>query len=97
MYQNEAINAIKALLVPLIKEVVLTTIEEQKAQEEAQEHAGQGDGSLVTPSEAAEQLHTTKVTLWRWAKADYLKPIKIGYRTYYRQSDIDAVKGRAAL
>jgi len=30
-------------------------------------------------------------TLWRWEKAGYIKPVKIGVKVFYRRSDIDAI------
>ena len=88
MKENNVLDAFKTLLTPLIKEVVLTTIEEhqQSQQEEII------DDAEVTPDEVAEQLHVSKTTLWRWDNIGYLRPVRIGRRTYYRQSDIDAIK-----
>lgn len=86
-------NAFKALLGPIIKEVVLTTIEEHQ---QAQQTETVEDAE-VTPEEASKQLHVSKVTLWRWDNCGYLKPVRIGRKTYYRQSELDAIKqGRAA-
>ena len=45
----------------------------------------------LTADEAAMQLSVTKVSLWRWAKKCYLKPVKAGRKVYYWQSDIDAL------
>ena len=88
-------NAFKALLAPLIKEVVLTTIEEHQ---QAQQQTETFEDADVTPDEAARQLHVSKVTLWRWDNSGYLKTVRIGRKTFYRQSDLDAIKqGRAAL
>lgn len=86
-------NAFKALLAPLIKEVVLTTIEEQQ---QAQQQTETVEDAEVTPQEAARQLNVSVTTLWRWNNNGYLKNVKIGRMTYYRQSDLDAIKqGRA--
>lgn len=30
-------------------------------------------------------------TLWRWEKAGYLTPVKIGVKVFYRRSDIDQI------
>ena len=88
-------NAFKALLAPLIKEVVLTTIEEHQQAQQQKETFEDAD---VTPDKAAKQLHVSKVTLWRWNKIGYLQPVRIGCKTYYKQSDLDAIKqGRVAL
>ena len=90
--EKEILEALRTLLAPLIKETVLATIEEQqpKPQTEVLEDA------QVTVDEAAKQLHVSRPTLWRWSRAGYLKPVKIGCKSYYRQSDLNAVKqGRA--
>lgn len=87
--ETNVLNAFKTLLAPLIKEVVLTTIEEHQ---QTQHQKATIDDAKVTPDEAAKQLHVTKVTLWRWNNNGYLKPVRIGRKSYYRQSDIDAIK-----
>ena len=89
MKEKDVMDALKSLLAPLIKEVVLTTLEENQ---QAQQAAPVIDDAEVTPDEAAEQLHVSKVTLWRWNNSGYLKPVWIGRKTYYRQSELDAIK-----
>ena len=32
-------------------------------------------------------------TLWHWAKKNYLKPVKVGNKVRYRQSDIQKILG----
>lgn len=78
-------TALQLILRPIIKEVVLATIEEQTPQLQQKKDV------QLTADQAAEQLHTTKVTLWRWAKLGYLSPIKVGRKVYYWQSDIDKI------
>ena len=91
---KEILNAFKSLLAPLIKEVVLTTIEEHQ---QAQQQTETFEDAKVTPQEAAKQLNVSITTLWRWNNSGYLKNVKIGRMIYYRQSDLDAIKqGRAA-
>lgn len=43
---------------------------------------------LLTAAETAAMLHCDRTTLWRWEKAKFLHPVKIGKRLYYRRSDI---------
>lgn len=43
---------------------------------------------LLTTQKVSEMLDVDKSTLWRWAKAGYLIPIKIGTKTRYRRSDV---------
>ncbi|MDD5855294.1 MAG: helix-turn-helix domain-containing protein [Prevotella sp.] len=44
---------------------------------------------LYTPEQVQEILSVSSVTLWRWAKSEYLKPIYIGGKKRYKKSDID--------
>ena len=94
MYEtNEVLNAFRTLLAPLIKEVVLTTIEEQQQAQQA----NVTDDAEVTVDDTCKQLHTSKVTLWRREKSGYLLPVRIGTKVFYRQSEIDRLKqGRGA-
>jgi predicted DNA-binding transcriptional regulator AlpA len=32
-------------------------------------------------------------TLWHWSKKNYLKPVKVGNKVRYRQSDIQRILG----
>ena len=47
--------------------------------------------TLLTPDEVASKYRISKVTLWRWAKDGLLKPVKMGRKSFYRQSDIEHV------
>lgn len=47
--------------------------------------------TLLTPDEVASKYRISKVTLWRWAKEGLLKPVKMGRKSFYRQSDIERV------
>ena len=47
--------------------------------------------TLLTPDEVASKYRISKVTLWRWAKDGVLKPVKMGRKSFYRQSDIERV------
>lgn len=44
---------------------------------------------LLSSDEAATILSVSSVTLWRWAKMGYLKPVKVGRKVHYWQSAID--------
>lgn len=43
---------------------------------------------LLSADEVAEKFGVTRVTLWRWEKAGYLVPVKIGRKGFYKQSDV---------
>lgn len=47
--------------------------------------------TLLTPDEVASKYRISKVTLWRWAMDGLLKPVKMGRKSFYRQSDIERV------
>lgn len=44
---------------------------------------------LLTSTEAAKRLHVTRVTLYRWEKANYLTPVRKGKAIRYRESDVN--------
>ena len=68
-----------------LKELFLNWKEEmvQKPQKE--------ESPLLTPAEVTEKYRVSKVTLWRWDKMGLLTPIKMGRKSFYRQSDIERV------
>ena len=43
---------------------------------------------MYTPAEFAKRHKVDRSTLWRWCKAGILKPIHIGGKTYYKESDL---------
>ncbi len=47
--------------------------------------------TYMSPEEVSNYYHVSKVSLWRWAKNGILVPVKVGRKTYYRQSDIDKI------
>lgn len=51
--------------------------------------------ALLTRKAVSERLNVDNSTLWRWDKANYLKPIRVGKAVYYKESDvIDIEEGR---
>jgi len=47
---------------------------------------------LVAKEEARVRLgRPAPSTLWRWEKAGYLKPVRIGQKVFYRKSHIEAL------
>ena len=60
-------------------------------QEELSLKAQNVESPLLTPAEVAEKYRISKVTLWRWDKMGLLAPIKMGRKSFYRQSDIERV------
>lgn len=44
-----------------------------------------------TADQTAKRFQVDKSTLWRWAKQNYLIPIKVGGKTRYKESDIKKI------
>ena len=66
----------------IVKE--LRAEERERANEEAA-------NQLLTADEVVQMLKISNVTLWRWAKSEYLVPIFIGGARKYRASDVQAI------
>lgn len=47
--------------------------------------------TYVSATNASEQLHVDKSTLWRYGKNGYLVPVEVGGKRLYKQSDIDKI------
>lgn len=47
------------------------------------------EDSMLSADEAASLLNVTSVTLWRWGKMGYLKPVKAGRKVFYWKSAIN--------
>ncbi|MDD2495570.1 helix-turn-helix domain-containing protein [Massilibacteroides sp.] len=47
--------------------------------------------SYLTMDETAAIFGVDRSTLWRWNKAEYLTPIRVGGKPKYRKSDIDRI------
>lgn len=52
------------------------------------------DEILLTTAQASRFLNVDRSTLWRWNRENYLKPVMIGNRCRYRQSDLESLKSR---
>lgn len=68
----------------------------RKVRSEAEREQARRDrqaGDRLVPKEEARQLlgGPNPSTMWRWEKAGYLTPVKIGVKVFYRRSDIDAL------
>jgi len=47
---------------------------------------------LIPKEEVKTMLGVCNTTLWRWEKEyDYLKPVRFGGKTFYREPDINAI------
>ncbi len=52
------------------------------------------DNELRSADDTAKILGVKKNSLWRWSKSGYLTPVKIGRKCFYKQADIDRIKGK---
>lgn len=72
-------------------EALVRKVRSETEKEQARRDRQAGD-HLVQKEEARRLLGgPDPSTLWRWEKAGYLTPVKIGVKVFYRQSDIDAI------
>ena len=55
---------------------------------------GRGDDELLTANEVCDMLGVTKQTLWRWAKMDYLKTVKVGSAVRYSRADVEEIMSK---
>ena len=47
------------------------------------------DSALLTKQEVMDRLDVSCTTLWLWEKKNYLMPVKIGRKVFYRTGDIN--------
>ncbi len=47
----------------------------------------------LTKEEVKQMCDVCDTTLWHWSKKNYLKPVKVGNKVRYRQSDIQKILG----
>ena len=45
----------------------------------------------LTPDQAADILHCSRITLWRWVKSGKLRAFKFGRLVRYRLADLEAM------
>ena len=55
--------------------------EREKAQEE----------QFLTPDEVSAKIGVSTNTLWRWEKSGYLVPVKVGRKSRYKLSEVNAL------
>lgn len=72
-------------------EELVRRVRTEAEREQARRDRQAGD-HLIRKEEARGMLGgPDPSTLWRWEKAGYLTPVKIGTKVFYRQSDIAAI------
>ena len=48
---------------------------------------------LLSKEETKKRLGVCDATLWHWDKKGYLKPVKVGSKVKYRESDVNKILG----
>lgn len=71
-----------------LKEMFLSWLEDWQEKQSQREK----EDKYLTREDVCAILGVTKPTLWRWQKKGYFIPVKVGNRSFYRQSDIDRLK-----
>lgn len=66
-------------------------ISEQTRLQIENEVAAQSTETYFTRQQVVDRLSVDKSTLWRWAKRNYLNPVRVGGLVRYRKSDIDNI------
>lgn len=95
MVQKMNISKLKELGSNVTVNVSVTDLEEfamfimHEAKKEAAEHIK--EETYLTPPEVAKMIGVSTNTLWRWEKDNYLVPLKIGRKSRYRKSDVEAL------
>ncbi len=74
-----------------LKSVFCSMMADFMEQLKANENKSATKDKLLSTNEVMKIFHVQKPALWVWAKRGYLKPIKLGNKNYYKQSDIDAL------
>lgn len=46
----------------------------------------------LTVKQVSNRLHVDPSTLWRWERDGYLKPIRIGRKVLYRESEVAVIE-----
>lgn len=77
------------LMVPKeeLEEAIRSVVSDFLAEREADKK-----DALIRRKATTERLNVDNSTLWRWEKAGYLIPVRIGKAVYYRESDVQAIE-----
>lgn len=80
-------NVMVAVSAADLREFALYVMDEAK--KEAEDNIR--EEAYLTPPEVAEMINVSTNTLWRWERDNYLVPLKIGRKSRYRKSDVEAL------
>lgn len=65
---------------------------EEKISEAVASRGQEKEEKYLSVDEVCEALKVSSNTLWRWNKNGYLKPNKVGRKSFYLLSDIDRLR-----
>ena len=80
-------NVMVAVSVADLREFALYVMDEAK--KEAEDNIR--EETYLTPPEVAKMIGVSTNTLGRWEKEKYLAPLKVGRKSRYRKSDVEAL------
>lgn len=88
MLNNERTTTLLMVSKEDLREILLDIIAEYFAQptETAKED------SLLSAKEVEKLLGVAHSTLWRWEKNNYLNPVRVGTKLFYKKSDVEQIK-----
>lgn len=73
-------------------EALVRKVRREVEREQEQRRDEYGD-VLIPREEVLKMLRVNPTTLWRWEKANYLTPVRIGVKVMYRKGELDRVIG----
>ena len=73
-------------------EALVRKVRREVEREQERLREGYGD-TLVPREEVLRMLRVHPTTLWRWEKAGYLSPVRIGVKVMYRKGELDRLIG----
>lgn len=73
-------------------EALVKKVREEAERELERRREEYGD-TLVPREDVLRMLKVDPSTLWRWEKAGYLSPVRIGVKVMYRKGDLDRLVG----
>lgn len=89
MFNKEQTTTLLMVSKEDLREILLDIIVEcfsQPTEETAKED------SLLPAKEVEKLLGVAHSTLWRWEKNNYLNPVRVGTKLFYKKSDVEQIK-----
>lgn len=87
LLEGSGTNVTLAVNIADLREFAEVLFDKWQQQEAAAREQECTDG-VLSVGEVCKILNVSRGTLWRWNKEGYLKPVKIGRKSFYKQKDI---------